>query len=34
MNKKEGELPEWVNFVNRVLHGRRKWEEEKRNLNE
>jgi len=23
------ELPEWVKLVNRVLHGRRKWEEKK-----
>jgi len=27
------ELPEWVKFVNRVLHGRRKWEEEKERFN-
>jgi len=23
------ELPEWVKLVNKVLHGLRKWEEEK-----
>jgi len=25
----EEELPEWVKLVNRLLHGRRNWEEEK-----
>jgi hypothetical protein len=30
MNHDDKELPEWVNLVNRVLHGQRKWEEEKR----
>jgi len=34
MNREEElyELPEWVKFVNKVLHGRRKWEEEKLNF--
>lgn len=26
------ELPEWVKLVNSVLHGRRKWEDEKRDF--
>jgi len=30
MDKENIELPEWVKFVNRILHGRRKWEEEKK----
>ena len=30
--KEEYELPEWVKLVNRLLHGERKWDEEKRNL--
>ena len=30
MNQDEYELPEWVKLVNRILHGQRKWEEEKR----
>jgi len=32
MNREEEfcDLPEWVKLVNRILHGRRKWEEEKK----
>lgn len=26
------ELPEWVKLVNRILHGSRKWHDEKRNF--
>ena len=34
MDKEDVELPVWVKFVNKLLHGRRKWEEEKRNFDE
>jgi len=30
MKPDEAELPEWVKLVNRVLHGPRKWGDEKR----
>jgi hypothetical protein len=26
------EIPEWVKLVNRILHGPRKWEEERRDF--
>jgi len=28
------ELPEWVKLVNKLLYGKRKWDEEKRNFEE
>ena len=29
MNRYDDEPPEWVKLVNKILHGQRKWEEEK-----